>query len=91
MEHVQAVGIGEFRANLHKYTSGSTSPIAVTSHGRTVGYYIPVSPPIPSKEVLDRLVEASRNMSASLLQEGVTEEKMVAEFERLRKQGKKAK
>ena len=39
LEHV---GVREFRANLPGYLSSSI-PVAVTRHGRTVGYYLPTS------------------------------------------------
>ena len=35
------VGIREFRADLAEYIAAS-SPVAVTRHGQTVGYFIPV-------------------------------------------------
>ena len=34
------VGIREFRADLAEYIASST-PVAVTRHGQTVGYFIP--------------------------------------------------
>ncbi len=91
MEHVHAIGIGEFRANLHKYTSEVTHPLAITSHGRPIGYYIPVSPPVPTKDALQNLVAASHKMSDFLEEIGMTEDEVVAEFERLRKQDRKGK
>ena len=35
------VGIREFRADLAEHIAAS-SPVAVTRHGQTVGYFIPV-------------------------------------------------
>ncbi len=35
------VGIREFRDNLSSYLLESESPVAITRHGDTVGYYIP--------------------------------------------------
>jgi PHD/YefM family antitoxin component YafN of YafNO toxin-antitoxin module len=42
MERIQSVAIREFRANLHKYTRQASDPIAITSHGEAIGYYVPV-------------------------------------------------
>jgi hypothetical protein len=88
MENIESVGIGEFRANLHRYTTAGTHPIAVTSHDRLVGYYIPVAPK-PSQAVFDKLREAGREIAAALLESGTTEDEIIAEFDRLRKQGRK--
>ena len=40
MEPVR-VGIREFRENLATYLLESSSPVAITRHGDTIGYYIP--------------------------------------------------
>ena len=37
------VGVKEFRAHLPSYLD-SMSPIAITRHGETIGYYIPTRP-----------------------------------------------
>ena len=42
MSNIQSVGIREFRSNLHKYTVRQQQPIAITSNGRPIGYFIPV-------------------------------------------------
>jgi antitoxin (DNA-binding transcriptional repressor) of toxin-antitoxin stability system len=36
-----SVGLREFRASLAEYVA-SDAPVAVTKHGRTVGFFIPV-------------------------------------------------
>gem|GEM_PF-2492209 len=85
MEPIQSIGIREFRANLHRYTVENTGPIAVTSHGRHVGYYIPARPS-PKQEDFEALKAARLKLAAMLEESGVTEDEIVAEFEALRKQ-----
>ena len=60
-----------------------TSPIAITRHGETVGYYIPARPS-PDKAELDALKEAASRLDALLAQAGVSEEEMLTEFRTLR-------
>ena len=87
MDNIESVGIREFRANLHKYTTASNTPIAVTSHGRPVGYYIPAQPS-PQKEDFEALKIAVSKLSSILEESGVTEDEIIEEFDRLRKQDK---
>ena len=76
------VGIREFRAGLADFVDAD-SPVAVTRHGQTVGYFIPVKQ--------DRAADAAALRAAgekldTLLQlaEGDVDE-MVEEFKTLRK------
>lgn len=78
---MQSVGLREFRANLHKYTSQSLDPIVVTSHGATIGYYIPARP-APQEQELAALKEAARKITALLQSSGVNEEKIIADFQK---------
>ena len=59
---IQSVGIKEFRANLHKYTKQTSEPIAVTSHGAPIGYYIPTQS-TPQKQDLLALQEAVQKIT----------------------------
>lgn len=83
METIQSVGIREFRANLHKYTRQSSEPIAITSHGEAIGYYVPAKLE-PSQQDLAALQEAIRQLSALLAAHGVSEEEIVADFKAAR-------
>lgn len=78
---MQSVGLREFRANLHKYTSQSLEPIVVTSHGATIGYYIPARP-APQEQELTALKEAARKITALLESSGGNEEKIIADFQK---------
>ncbi len=90
MENIESVGIREFRANLHKYTTAGDAPIAVTSHGRPIGYYIPARPS-PQKEDFKALKVAMGKLSSMLEESGLIEDEAVEEFDRLRKRDKQTK
>jgi len=78
------VGIREFRADLAEYIASST-PVAVTRHGQTVGYFIPAqSQPDADIAALKRASEALDRLLAA---HGVDTEAVVTEFKTARKQG----
>jgi antitoxin (DNA-binding transcriptional repressor) of toxin-antitoxin stability system len=85
MDTLPAIGIREFRENLHKYTAATTEPFAVTSHGRAIGYYIPARP-TPTQADFEALRNATAKLHGLMQEIGLTEDEAVAEFERLRKQ-----
>ena len=58
-------------------------PVAITKHGRTVGFYIPVRRK-PETADLEALEEAGRVLDAMIAQKGVSEDEAVEEFKRLR-------
>lgn len=78
------VGVREFRESLAGYLE-SSGPVAITRHGRTVGYYIPASPRAEEEEILS-LKQAVEQLEALLAEHGVSEEEVVAEFRKRRAQ-----
>lgn len=86
METIQTVGLREFRANLHKYTRQTQEPIAVTSHGEAVGFYIPARPR-PQKKDWEALQSAAQQIAALLAKHGMSEDSLVAEFQKARQEG----
>lgn len=80
---MQSVGLREFRANLHKYTSHGLEPIVVTSHGAAIGYFIPVRPS-PNMQDLASLKEAARQIAALLAASGIKEDEIVTDFQKAR-------
>lgn len=88
MEQIESVGIREFRANMHKYTTLSHDPIAVTSHGERIGFFIPARPS-PQKKDFEALQAAASQISNMLEAAGVTEDEIVAEFDARRKEARK--
>ncbi|MGM3305033.1 prevent-host-death family protein [Anabaena sp. WFMT] len=77
---IQSVGIKEFRANLHKYTQQTSEPIAITSHGVPIGYYIPTQP-TPQKQDLMALQAAVQKIKQLLETRGISEDELLADFQ----------
>jgi antitoxin (DNA-binding transcriptional repressor) of toxin-antitoxin stability system len=76
------VGVKEFRAHLPSYLE-SVSPIAITRHGQTIGYYIPARPG-RNQEELNALKQAAAKLEAMMSALRVSEDDIVAEFKTLR-------
>jgi len=79
----EKVGIREFRQNIGKYVD-STEPIAISRHGQTVGYFVPVHKK-PSRAEVEAFMIAALKVEDLLSEHGIEEEEMVAEFENMRK------
>jgi PHD/YefM family antitoxin component YafN of YafNO toxin-antitoxin module len=77
------VGIREFRDNLATYLLESESPVAITRHGDTVGYYIPARRKRGDAEKA-ALREAANRWQEILDAEGISEEQAVAGFRQWR-------
>lgn len=82
------VGIREFREHLQQYLT-TTSPVAVTRHGETIGFYIPARHQRPDEAQLDALKQAAEKLEQLLFTSGVTEDELYAEYRTLRKNAKK--
>ena len=82
MDHV-TVGIREFRENLAAYLLESDSPVAITRHGDTIGYYIPARRKRTETERA-ALQEAAARLNELLAAKGVAEDDVVADFQRWR-------
>lgn len=76
------VGIREFRADLAEYIAAST-PVAVTRHGQTVGYFIPAHG--QDEEQLAALRKASKVLDRLMADQGVDVEEVVSEFKAARR------
>ena len=72
------VGIREFRENLADYLESKT-PVAITRHGATIGIYVHTKPK-PSQADLQALRVA-----------GTTEEEIVADFKKVRRERRQRK
>ena len=75
------VGIREFRTDLAGYIASST-PVAVTRHGHTVGYFIPVHGQVEAE--LAALKKASKTLDKLLDAQSVDVESVVADFKAAR-------
>jgi antitoxin (DNA-binding transcriptional repressor) of toxin-antitoxin stability system len=76
------VGAREFRESLAEYLD-SPVPIAVTRHGRTVGYYVPAHRKINKQEV-QALTKAVDRLTSLMDELGIDEDDIVREFDALR-------
>lgn len=86
-----SIGIREFRARLADYLLKSDKPVAVTRHGATVGYFIPVR---AAQAQTDRaaLKEAAGHIDSLLKQAHFTDdelEEVVRDFRSWRKKKRK--
>jgi PHD/YefM family antitoxin component YafN of YafNO toxin-antitoxin module len=77
------VGMREFRDKLASYLLESEAPVAITRHGDTVGYFIPVRRKRSDADK-DALREASTRWQSILDAEGISEEEAIAGFKRWR-------
>jgi len=84
---VGKVGMREFRHQFGEYVEAG-KPLAITKHGRTVGFYIPVRSK-PEEADLASLREAGRVLDALMAERGISEDAVVAEFKRLRQEKKR--
>ena len=71
------------RAKLAEYLESST-PIEVTRHGQTIGFYIPV-PKHPNQSERAALIEAGRRMQEEMIRLGITEDELSLDFKAWRK------
>ena len=77
------VGIREFRADIAQFIASST-PVAVTRHGQTVGYFIPTHGQ-PDADTA-ALKKAGETLDRLLAAQSVDAEEVVAQFKAVRKQ-----
>ena len=88
MESVR-VGIREFREKLSTFLESST-PVAITRHGETVGFYLPARRKRKEAD-LAALRRAGEQLDALIAAAGATEDELVEDFKELRRQARKAK
>ena len=84
----QSVGIMEFRDKLATYLLESESALAITRHGDTIGYYLPARRKRSETE-LEALRQAGARMEEMMKASGVTEDEIIEDFQRWRKEGRK--
>jgi PHD/YefM family antitoxin component YafN of YafNO toxin-antitoxin module len=82
------VGMREFRDKLATYLLESETPVAITRHGDTIGYFIPAR---RKRSDADKaaLKEAAVRWQETLEAEGVSEDEIVAEFKKWRSKQKR--
>jgi antitoxin (DNA-binding transcriptional repressor) of toxin-antitoxin stability system len=87
METVR-IGMREFRSKLAQYLLEVDTPIAITRHGDTVGFFIPARPKRADAEKA-ALKDAAERFDRLLAESGVTEEELVADFKAWRAKKRK--
>jgi antitoxin (DNA-binding transcriptional repressor) of toxin-antitoxin stability system len=87
MPDVTTVNTREFRQDLARYLE-SDEPIAITRHGRTIGYYIPAQATRDQHE-LDALKKGAERLQGLLETSGIREEDVIADFDAARKAARK--
>ena len=80
------VGIREFRENLASYLE-SKSPVAITRHGATIGIYVPTKAK-PTQADLEALRVAGEKMQALIAASRTTEDELLQDFKKLRRQSR---
>lgn len=85
----KAVGVREFREGLAEFLN-NPEPVAVTRHGRTIGYFIPASDPAVAKAELEAFARSASKVEALLTELGVNEEEILHEFTQHRRARTKA-
>ncbi len=82
-----SVGIREFREQLSTFLE-SEQPVAITRHGATIGYYIPVH---VKQSQADALRRAGSLLDAMVVGMNTTEDELVAEFKATRSRAERSK
>ncbi len=83
------VGIREFRENLSNYLE-STTPVAITRHGTTIGFYVPARRK-RSEADLEALRTAGEKLDALITAAGTSEDELVEDFKKARSKNRKSK
>lgn len=77
---IEKMAVRDFR----NYISKAHHTLAITNHGRTIGYYIPVRVD-PTTEDFTALKKASKEMADLLEQHNLSDDDIVSDFRKLRK------
>jgi hypothetical protein len=78
MAHPKQVGIREFRDHATTYLSGS-EPIAVSKHGRVIGFYIPLDR--DENEVQRVVAKLGHTVQQILRETGMSEDELAELFD----------
>lgn len=83
------IGIREFRENLAGYLESGT-PLAITRHGETLGFYIPSQQRDRAAQIR-ALRAAAKQLDDLILAWNTTEDELMSDYKRLRKQSRQQK
>lgn len=88
METVR-VGMREFRERLADYLESGT-PLAITRHGETLGFYIPAQKRSRKAE-LDAMRAAAKDLDAMIASWGASEDELMDEYKEVRRTAREKK
>ena len=77
------IGMREFRQNLAGYLE-SGSPLAITRHGETLGYYVPAQKRNRKAEI-EAMRAAAKDLDAMIASWGASEEELIEEYKEIRR------
>jgi antitoxin (DNA-binding transcriptional repressor) of toxin-antitoxin stability system len=77
------IGIREFRENLAAYLEAGT-PLAITRHGETLGFYIPAQKRSRKAE-LEAMRAAARDLDEMIASWGATEDELMDDYRAIRR------
>lgn len=83
------IGIREFRENLAGYLESGT-PLAITRHGETLGFYIPAQQRDRAAQIR-ALRAAAKQLDDLILSWNTSEDELMSDYKRLRKQSRQPK
>ena len=84
---MDTVGIREFRENLSGYLDES-APVAITRHGETIGFYLPVAPKRTEQEWAE-FDRAAARLDRMLAETGLSEQELIEDFKKWRAEKRK--
>ena len=77
------IGMREFRENLAGYLESGT-PLAITRHGETLGYYVPAQKRNRKAEI-EAMRAAAKDLDAMIASWGASEEELIEEYKEIRR------
>lgn len=77
------IGIREFRENLAGYLESGT-PLAITRHGETLGFYIPAQKR-DRKAELEAMRAAAKDLDEMIASWGASEDELMKEYKEIRR------
>ena len=83
------IGMREFRMNLAGYLESGT-PLAITRHGETLGFYIPAQKRNRKAE-LEALRAAAKDLDAVIASWGASEEELIQQYKEIRQAARERK
>jgi antitoxin (DNA-binding transcriptional repressor) of toxin-antitoxin stability system len=83
------IGIREFRENLAGYLESGT-PLAITRHGRTLGFYIPAQKRNRKAE-LEAMRAAAKDLDQMIASWDTAEDELMAEYKQIRQAAREKK